>query len=883
MRGSRSIVAGALVAIAAVIVAVSSDGGSQATAARPANCHRNVPPLIHDGFPEPPVRYSKGGLLVTQLRASVSPVRINHQLVSTLNYDGSFPGPTLVICKGDRLIVHLINDLPEPTNLHTHGFHVSPNGNHDNIFLKINPGQRFTYEYNIPQDMPAGDYWYHPHLHMHVERQIFAGMAGAIVEEGGLDKLPALRKIPQRWIVIQNTWVKEGKTEPVEQLTKESDAKLYVNGVIDPTAKIRPGQLQRWSIFNANSDRFVDLRIPAAQPFILLAEDGHTLARPRVVRSLLVAPGSSREVLVRGGPHGTYVLRAAPFTQFPGAGSLATGGPAPDEALLTLRSTGKPDPMSFPTSTVLSHPVDLRRAHVARKRTIVFSTMESGENVSFLLNGMTFDPNQVDVTMKLGSIEQWTLVNTNEEWHTFHIHTNDFQVVSIAGKRVPYIDYQDNVALPPKSRTVILMHPIDFTGKFVFHCHITFHEDHGMMAVVQVVRNPTPTQRRSSLVLDGGFTIGSNAFGSAAGRRRLPRWRSSATSWASADRTLCATPRCSSAAKRFERTGDREVARAAGRAGRSDAAQMLAEWDQQVMMPSEGAGARAQLLGTLARVDPRARDRAASSRACWTSWRASRWSRLDGDIVRIARRDFQRAAACRRSSRSSSRARAPTDRRAGAGRARTTTSPRSPRRSRATCASRANTASAWPRRAAVAMTRSWPTTTMGFAARTCGAVRRAGAHPPAARGRGERAPAPTELVAPVAAPSRRPCRRARRLGVDERSWRVDVSSPPFHGLAQAARHTSDDALQRGRLESLLSSLHEYGHALYERQVDPALAGTNLGHGTSMSIHESQSKLWENHVARSPAFAEVLAAELGQAASRSLPATCMRRWSASTRR
>jgi carboxypeptidase Taq len=66
----------------------------------------------------------------------------------------------------------------------------------------------------------------------------------------------------------------------------------------------------------------------------------------------------------------------------------------------------------------------------------------------------------------------------------------------------------------------------------------------------------------------------------------------------------------------------------------------------------------------------------------------------------------------------------------------------------------------------------------------------------------------------------------------------------------------------GDVESLLSSLHEYGHALYERQIDPALERTNLGRGTSMSVHESQSKLWENHVARSPAFAEVLAAELG---------------------
>ncbi len=58
-------------------------------------------------------------------------------------------------------------------------------------------------------------------------------------------------------------------------------------------------------------------------------------------------------------------------------------------------------------------------------------------------------------------------------------------------RTIPYVDDQDNVALAPKSNTVILIHPTDFTGKFVFHCHVTFHEDHGMMATVQVVREPT--------------------------------------------------------------------------------------------------------------------------------------------------------------------------------------------------------------------------------------------------------------------------------------------------------------------------------------------------------------------------------------------------------
>jgi FtsP/CotA-like multicopper oxidase with cupredoxin domain len=507
---------GVLAALGALAVVAVAASRTPVSPRRGSDCHKGVPPVLHDGFPEPPVRYSKDGVLDTRLRASVGTVLIDHRPVTAMNYEGSFPGPTLVICAGDRMIVHLQNDLPEATNLHTHGFHVSPSANHDNVFLKINPRQSFTYEYDIPRDMPAGDYWYHPHLHMSVERQIFGGLAGAIVEEGGLDTLSALRNVPQRWIVIQNPEVRRRKVVPVADAS-EAGSRLYVNGAIDPTAKIRPGQLQRWSIFNADADRIVVLRLPHGQPFLLLAQDAHTLARPLSVRDLLIAPGSRREVLVRGGRPGLYPVKAIPFSQFPGADKQANGGPVPNQTVLTLRSGGSAEHAGFPARAALSRPVDLRLRHIDRQRTIVFSEMtEPSGDTSFLLNGMSFDPNRTDITMKLGSVEQWTLVNTTEEWHTFHIHTNDFQLVSVNGKPVPYVDYQDNVSLPPSSHTVILMQPTDFTGKFVFHCHITFHEDHGMMATVQVVRDLTPGQLQGSVVRDGALAISSAAYGSAA-------------------------------------------------------------------------------------------------------------------------------------------------------------------------------------------------------------------------------------------------------------------------------------------------------------------------------------------------------------------------------
>ncbi|HTZ88545.1 MAG TPA: multicopper oxidase family protein [Solirubrobacteraceae bacterium] len=523
MRRGRTRIGGGLLAIAPVAIVLLATSALQnaiapasehARVASALDCHKHAPPLLHDGFPEPPARYSHDGQLDVPLTAALGKVRIGGKLVQALSYDGSFPGPTLVICAGDHLTVHFKNDLTEPTNLHTHGFHVSPEANHDNVYLRIEPHQAFTYEYDIPQDQPAGAYWYHPHLHMFVEPQIFAGLAGAIVQEGGLDTLPALRHVPQRWIVIQNTEVQKDKVVPAEE-SSETKSRLYVNGVKNPTAKIRPGELQRWRIFNANADRFVVLRLAHGQRFQLLAEDGHTLAHPLSVSTLQIAPGSRREVLVRGGKPGAYALKAIPFSSFPGGDKAANGGPQPNETLLTLRSAGKPKQTRFPKQITLTHPEDLRGKPIDRKRTIVFNEMaESSGATAFTLNGMKFDPERVDVTMKLGSIEQWTLVNETSEWHTFHIHTNDFQVVSVAGKPVPYVLEEDNVALPPKSQTVVLMHPTDFTGKFVFHCHVTFHEDHGMMAAVQVVREPTATQMRRAVAYDGGLAISSGAYGS---------------------------------------------------------------------------------------------------------------------------------------------------------------------------------------------------------------------------------------------------------------------------------------------------------------------------------------------------------------------------------
>ncbi|MCW3022931.1 MAG: Carboxypeptidase Taq [Conexibacter sp.] len=122
-------------------------------------------------------------------------------------------------------------------------------------------------------------------------------------------------------------------------------------------------------------------------------------------------------------------------------------------------------------------------------------------------------------------------------------------------------------------------------------------------------------------------------------------------------------------------------------------------------------------------------------------------------------------------------------------------------------------------------------------------------------------PAPAPLQVPVAAQQAAVTSTLARLGVLPDSWRVDVSAHPFSTNMGQRDSRITTRYEDGQLESVLAAMHEFGHSLYERQIAPELARTNLGHGTSMSVHESQSKLWENHVGRNPAFAGVIAGEL----------------------
>jgi FtsP/CotA-like multicopper oxidase with cupredoxin domain len=394
------------------------------------------------------------------------------------------PGPTLVVRPGDHLRVRLTNRLPgQPTNLHLHGLHVSPRGHGDNVFVSVPSRHGFTYDYDIPVNHTPGAYWYHAHRQMFAARQVASGMVGNLIVEGGVDDMPAIRAMKTRTMAFEEMQITPEGDAVSDDATASPPYITYVNGQLRPRIDIRPGEYQRWRLANMQTDAFLSVPVPAGLTAWLIETDGTPTARPTPIRVIDLSPGGRRSIIVRAGAPRDVDWSSAP------------GGPKYDvQELATVHIGGLPmSGQALPGA--LSTQPDLRQEPIARRRTVVFAVVNPGPDETYSINGKNYDDwgRRNLATMKLNTTEEWTLLNTSPYPHPFHIHIQPFQVMSVNGVPQRGVRYLDTVKVPSQvngvpGKVVIRQRYRDFTGRFVIHCHIIWHEDHGMMAPVQVVR-----------------------------------------------------------------------------------------------------------------------------------------------------------------------------------------------------------------------------------------------------------------------------------------------------------------------------------------------------------------------------------------------------------
>jgi FtsP/CotA-like multicopper oxidase with cupredoxin domain len=399
-------------------------------------------------------------------------------------YNGRIPGPTLEVREGDRVIVHFTNLLPEPSTIHWHGIHL-PASMDGSPLDPVAPDGRYDYVFTIPMGT-AGTYWYHPHPHHRTGFQVAMGLYGAIVVRPAQDPLPA--SLPEKLLILADNRFGLGGAidiepghhappNPIDEANGREGDVLFVNGQIRPTLAIRNGEIQRWRILNASAARFYRLSLPG-HTLLQVGTDGGLFEHPVARSELLLAPAERLELLVQGSgaPGSRSVLQSLPYDRYVPQTRPKDWNQA--RQLLTLEYTAEP-PVASPVIPATLRPIpplDPMKA-TATRLVVLFQGF---------LNGRLFDENRVDMAAPLGATEIWQVENPLGMDHPFHLHGFQFQVLDRNGIREPFRTWKDTVNVPKGELVRFIVRYDDYPGKWMFHCHILDHEDHGMMGILEV-------------------------------------------------------------------------------------------------------------------------------------------------------------------------------------------------------------------------------------------------------------------------------------------------------------------------------------------------------------------------------------------------------------
>jgi FtsP/CotA-like multicopper oxidase with cupredoxin domain len=390
-----------------------------------------VPPLAES-------RVAADGARVFELTAQEGTTELlPGKPTTTWGFNGSYLGPTLRAERGEDVRVLVQNRLDETTTVHWHGMHLpaeADGGPHQ----VVDPGETWTPSWTI--DQPAATLWYHPHPHGETEEHVNRGLAGMFILEDPSSRVAG--RLPHEYGVDDVPVIVQDK-----RLDDDGDIQsgglgdhVLVNGTYGPRFDVTTEQV-RLRLLNASVKRVFDFGFSDDREFMMIGSDGGLLPSPVTTDRVRLSPGERAEIVVTMAAGEDVVLRSYPpdlETNF--LVERFNGGEDQFDVLL-LRAADRLRPSPAITGALAPAP-DL---HVSGVRTRTFEL--SGRQI----NGKQMDMSRIDETVELGTTEVWQVRNIDGEYHNFHVHDVQFQVLSIDGTEPdPQLaGWKDTVYVPP--------------------------------------------------------------------------------------------------------------------------------------------------------------------------------------------------------------------------------------------------------------------------------------------------------------------------------------------------------------------------------------------------------------------------------------------------
>jgi len=228
--------------------------------------------------------------------------------VDAYAFNHQVPGPRIRVTEGERIRIHVHNDLPEATTIHWHGL-ILPNamdGAAEITQPPIPPGGDYTYEFNALQ---AGTFFYHTHAHL--DRQQSLGLYGALIIDPKV--AAADLRADHEYVLLLQEWLqREGLTYPAMPMEGGLPNYFTINGKAYPSTDVVPmkvGETIRIRFIGSNNIFIHPMHIHGG-PFTVVARDGVALAPAQRfdADTINVGPGQRYDVIWKARGPGRWLV-----------------------------------------------------------------------------------------------------------------------------------------------------------------------------------------------------------------------------------------------------------------------------------------------------------------------------------------------------------------------------------------------------------------------------------------------------------------------------------------------------------------------------------------------------------------------------------------------